>query len=130
MVVWIAEERVCWARSQAVRRRQSAWGLEEMLEFLDEVVDETVIEIHATKVSVTSSSLDFENTLLDCHDRDIGRSSTKTKDEDVALADTRLAETVGDGGSGGLVDDTEHLETGDCSGVLGGLALSVVEVCN
>ena len=64
MVVWIAEERVCWACSQAVRRRQSAWGLEEMLEFLDEVVDKTVIGILNTKVGVTGSGLDFEDTLL------------------------------------------------------------------
>ena len=102
MVVWIAEERVCWARSQAVRRRQSAWGLEEMLEFLDEVVDETVIEIHATKVSVTSSSLDFEDTLPS--DQEGSIKSPSSEDKDFALTNGLLIETVGDSSSSG---DTE-----------------------
>jgi hypothetical protein len=39
-----------------------------------------------------------------------------------------LVKTVGQSGSGGFVDDTENVETGNSSGVLGGSALSVVEV--
>jgi hypothetical protein len=34
------------------------------LEFLDEVVDETVVEVLTTQVGITSSALDLENTLL------------------------------------------------------------------
>ena len=37
---------------------------------------------------------------------------------------TLFVKTAGDGGSGTLVDDTKDLETGDGTGVLGGLKLS------
>ena len=37
-------------------------------------------------------------------------------------------ETVGERGRGRLVDDAEHVQAGDLAGVLGGLALRVVEV--
>jgi hypothetical protein len=48
-------------------------------------------------------------------------------DDDLRLS-TLLIKTVGDGNSGRLVDDTEDLETSDGSGILGSLALGIVEV--
>ena len=39
-----------------------------------------------------------------------------------------LVETVGQRGRGRLVDDAQHFEAGDLAGVLGGLALGVVEI--
>ena len=88
----------------------------------------TVIEILTTKVSITSGGLDFEDTLLDGQERDIEGSSTEIEDEDVALALRLLAETAGDGGRGGLVDDTEDVHARDGTGILGRLTLRVVEV--
>ena len=98
------------------------------LELLDEVVDETVVEVLTTQVSVTGGGLDLEDALLDGQKRDIESSSSEIEDEDVTLADDLLVETVGDGGSGGLVDDTEDVHTGDGTGILGGLTLGVIEV--
>ena len=154
MEVWAADERVRLARSQAVRRRRSARALVERsqreenqsggskteiifqltflvltLKLLDEVVDETVIKVLTTQVSVTSSSLDLENTLLDSQKRDIESSSTQIEDEDIAFARDFLVKTVGDGRSGGLVDDTKDIKTTDDTSILSGLPLRVVEVC-
>lgn len=98
------------------------------LEFIAEVVDETVIEVLATQVGVTGSGLDLEDTLLDGEERNIEGTTTKIEDENVLLTLLLLVKTVGDGSSSRLVDDTENVETGDQTGVLGGLALRVVEV--
>ena len=153
MVVWVPLDRVRLARSQAVRRRRRARGSPDKsfclvvsknlwpselsvapylglaLELLLEVLQKVGVEILATQVSVTSSSLDSEDTTLDVEERHIEGTSTEIVDKDVALL-VRLAstETVGDSSSSWLVDDTENVESGDGTGVLGGLTLVVVEV--
>jgi hypothetical protein len=80
-------------------------------------------------MSVTSGSLDSEDTALDVKKGDIESSSTEIVDEDVALL-VGLAgtETVGNGGGGRLVDNTENVEASNGTSVLGGLPLVVVEV--
>jgi hypothetical protein len=92
------------------------------------VVDQAVVEILTTQVSVTSGGLDLEDTLLNGQKGDIESTTTQIEDQDVALTLGLLVKTVGDSGSGGLVDDTENVETGDETGVLGSLTLRVVEV--
>ena len=80
-------------------------------------------------MGVTGSSLDGEDTTLDVEEGHIEGTTTEIVDQDVALL-LRLAraETVGDSGGSGLVDDTEDVEARDGTGVLGGLTLVVVEV--
>lgn len=79
-------------------------------------------------MSVTGSGLDLEDTLLDGQEGNIKGSTTKIENEDVALTLGLLVKTVGNGGGGGLVDDSEHVEASNQTSVLGGLALRVVEV--
>src|SRR5260221_13810102 len=70
MVVLVAEESVCLAHLQAVRRRRRGTGirrqvlLELALELLDEMVDKVVVEVFSTKVGVTGGGLDLEGALL------------------------------------------------------------------
>ena len=99
------------------------------LELVAEVVDETVVEVLTTKVSVTGSGLDLEDTLLNGEERHIEGATPEIKNEDVLLTLLLLVKTVGNGSGSGLVDDTENVEAGDQTSVLGGLALRVVEVC-
>ena len=85
--------------------------------------------MHKGIAYVTSGSLDGEDTALDVEEGNIESTTTKVVDQDVALL-VGLAgtETVGNGGSGRLVDDTEDVQARDGTGVLGGLPLVVVEV--
>lgn len=98
-------------------------------EFVCEVVDETVVEVLTTQVSVTGSGLDLEDTLLDGQEGDIEGTTTQVEDKDVALTLGLLVKTVGDGSGSRLVDDTEDVEAGNETSVLGSLTLRVVEVC-
>lgn len=90
--------------------------------------DELVIEIFTTKMGVTSSSLDFEDTVVESKEGDIESTTTEIEDEHVLFTLTLLVKTVSNSGSSGLVDDSEHIETSDGTGVLGSLSLGVIEV--
>jgi hypothetical protein len=103
-------------------------GLNLPLEFIDEVIDQTVVEVLTTQVSVTSGRLDLEDTLFDRQQRHIESTTAKIKDENVALTLRLLVETVGDGSGGGLVDDTKDVETSDQTSILCRLSLRIVKV--
>lgn len=81
------------------------------------------------KYLLASSGLDGEDTTLNVEKGHIESTTTKIVDKDVPLLlGLSGAETVGDSGSGRLVDDTEDVEASDGTGVLGSLTLVVVEV--
>jgi hypothetical protein len=90
-----------------------------VLELLREVVDEPVVKVLTAQVGVTGGDL----TSMVRRDTLIEGSSSEIEDEDVTLAHDLLVETVGDGGSGRLVDDSQDIHAGDGAGVLGGLTL-------
>ena len=102
-------------------------GVVLLVVLLDEVLHDTVVEILTTKVSVTSGSQDLENAVVDRQKRHIEGTTTKIVNNDLALV-TGLIKTVSDSGGGGLVDNTEDVETGDSTGILGSLTLGVAEV--
>lgn len=97
-------------------------------ELVDEVVDETVVKVLTTQVGITGSCLDLKDTLLDSQEGHIEGTTAKIEDENVSLTLSLLVETVGDGGSRGLVDDTKDVEPSDEAGIFGSLTLRVVEV--
>ena len=92
------------------------------------VLDDFIVEVFSTQVSVTSGGLDLEDTVFNSQERDIEGSSSKIEDEDILLHTLLLVQTVSDGGGGWLVDDSEHVQISDVSGILGGLSLGIVEV--
>merc|ERR1719498_900687 len=99
-----------------------------LLEVSNAEVDDAVVEVLTAQVGVTVGGLDLKDTVLNGQEGHIESATAEVENEHIALALSLLVETVGDSGSGGLVDDALHVETGDLAGVLGGLALGVVEV--
>jgi hypothetical protein len=77
-------------------------------------------------MSVTGGSQDLEDTLVDRQERDIERSSSQVVDDDLVLA-LGPVEAVGNRCGCGFVDDSENVETGNRTGILGGLTLGVIE---
>ena len=98
------------------------------LELVCEVVDETVVKVLTTQVSVSGSGLDLEDTLLNSKEGDIECTTTQIEDENIALTLSLLVKTVGNGSSSWLVDNTEDVEASNETSILSGLTLRVVEV--
>lgn len=81
------------------------------LELGADVLDESVVEVLASEKSVAVGGFDFEDTLLDFKDGNIeGASSEIIDSDDLVFV---FVETVGEGGGGGLVDDSKNIKTSD-----------------
>jgi len=97
-------------------------------ELLYKVVHHAVVKILATKMSVARRRLHLKDPVLDRQDRHIESAAAEVKDEDVAFCADFLVEPVRDSSGRRFIDDTENIETRDCSSVLCRLTLGVVEV--
>ena len=97
------------------------------LELVDQPLDDAVVPVVATEVVVTGGGADLDHALADLQQRDVEGAATEVEDQD-GLFLLALVQPVGQRGRGRLVDDAQHVEAGDLAGLLGGLALGVVEV--
>ena len=97
-----------------------------LLELGCEVFDETHVEVFTAEEGVAVGRLHFEDAVADFENRDIEGAAAKVVDGD-GLA-VLLVEAVGERRSGRLVDDAQDFKAGDLAGILGCLALRVVEV--
>jgi hypothetical protein len=77
-------------------------------------------------VVVTRGRLDLEHAVADLQHRHVERAAAEVEDEDRLVG--LLVEPVRQRSGGRLVDDALDVEAGDAAGVLGRLALVVVEV--
>ncbi len=111
-----------------VARHVDSGGL---LEAGDQVVHNALVPVVSTEAVVTGgrANLNGREVVILAHFEQghVERSATEVEDQD-ELVFLALVEAVGQSGCGGLVDDTKNVESGDLAGVLGRLALGVVEV--
>ena len=96
------------------------------LNSLTDPIDDALVDVVAAEVGVAVGGLDFHDAVADFKDRDIEGAAAEIVDRDGLIL--LLVQAVGEGGGGGLVDDAHDLEAGDLTGVLGGLALGIVEI--
>ena len=102
------------------------------LDLIDQPVDDALIPVVAAQVVVTGGGAHLNGgeavvVLAHLEEGHVEGAAAEVEDQD-ELVFLALFEAVGQGRSGGLVDDALDLEAGDLSGVLGGLTLRVVEV--
>ena len=99
-----------------------------LLEGSNAEIDENVIKVFTTEMGVAICGLDFKDAILNGEERHIESASTKIENEHILFTLTGLVKAVSDCGGSRLVDDTLHIETSNSAGVLGCLALGVIEV--
>ena len=97
-----------------------------VLELLGQPVDDPLVPVIPTQVGVARRGLDLEHALADLQQRDVERPTAQVEDEDGLVV--LLIQAVGERGCRRLVDDPKHFEPRDLPGLLGGLALRIVEV--
>ena len=97
-----------------------------LLELGQEPVHDPDVEVVAAEVRVAVGRLDLEDAVAELEDRDVEGAAAEVVDGDLLVL--LLVEAVGERRRRRLVDDPLDLEARDPPGVLGRLALRVVEV--
>jgi hypothetical protein len=88
------------------------------------VINETVVKVLSSKMGICSGSRDFKDTIVNGKERNIKRSSSNIVDDDLGFTAFLVETVIGNSGGGGFVEDTENVETSDCSCVFSGLTLA------
>jgi hypothetical protein len=96
------------------------------LELLSDPVDDAPVEVVSAQVAVAARGAHLDHAVAHVQQRDVEGAATEVEHEHGLLA--RLVQPVGERRGGRLVDDPQHFQPGDLAGVLGRLALGVVEV--
>ena len=97
-----------------------------LLEFFHQIVDDALVEVFAAEEGVAVGGAHFNHVVAHFEDGHVERAAAEVEHDDLFVG--LFVKTVGKGSRGGFVDDTLDVESGDLSGVLGGLTLGVVEV--
>ena len=97
-----------------------------LLELRDHPFDDELIEVVAAEVRVAVGRFHFDHALTHFEHRDVEGAAAEVEHRDGLVL--LLVEAVRQRRRGRFVDDAQHVEAGDLAGVLGGLALRVVEV--
>ncbi len=90
------------------------------------IVDDVLIKVLAAEEGVAVGRFNLEYAVTQLENGDIKGTAAKVKDRDLLFA--LLVHAVSQRSGSWLVDDTQYLEAGDLTGVLGGLTLGIVEI--
>src|SRR5665213_3614885 len=113
---------------QALEGQPVAAQIDALLffELVGEIIDDALVEILAAQEGVAVGGLDLEDAVADLEHGHVEGAAAEVIDRDDAVL--LLLEPIGERGRGRLVDDAQHVEAGDPAGILGRLALAVVEI--
>ena len=79
-------------------------------------------------MSVTVGGLDFENTFFNSKKWNIKSTTSKIEDQNISLLSVLFIETISNGGSSRLINNSENVETRDGTSILSCLSLRVIEI--
>ena len=96
------------------------------LELIGQPVDDTLVKVIAAQMRIARSGKHFGDAVAHLDDGDVERTAAKVVDHDLLVV--FFVRAVGKSRGRRLVDDALDLQAGDGAGILGGLALAVVEV--
>ena len=114
--------RIAWTASACGAKIEAVFAVD----VVESDGDEQVVDVVAAEVGVAVGGDDFEDAFLQLEDGDVEGSAAEVVDGDDAFP--LAVESVGERGCCGLVDQAQDFESGDAAGILGGLALGVVEI--
>ncbi len=97
-----------------------------LFELLGEVVHDPHVEVFPAEEGIAVGRFHFKQAIVDLEDGDVEGAAAKVIDRD--RLGLFLVKAVGERRGGRLVDDAQHFEARDLAGVLGRLALGVVEI--
>ncbi|MGY3077703.1 hypothetical protein ACVWZZ_004074 [Bradyrhizobium sp. LM6.10] len=97
-----------------------------LLELVSEIADQAHVEVFAAEEGVAVGRLHLEHAVADFENRDVERAAAEVVHGD--RTGLGLVQTISERSRGRLVDDAQHFKARDLAGVLGRLALGVVEV--
>ena len=111
------------AHSSRIAGEVDAVGL---LELGHSVLHDALVKVIAAQMGVAAGGQHCKSTVLDLNDGHVKGAAAQIIHQD--LLGCFVVQAVGYSGSRRLVDDAQHVQARDASGVLGSLALAVVEV--
>ena len=79
-------------------------------------------------MGVACSCFDLENTIVNLQKRNIKCSSTQIKNKHISFALFFLVKSISNSGSSWLINDSQHVKARNCSSILSGLSLGVIEI--
>ena len=97
-----------------------------LLELVGKIIDDAHVEVFAAEEGVAVGRLHLEDAVADFEDGNVEGAAAEVIDRDGA--GFLLVEAIGKRRRRRLVDDAQHFKAGDLAGILGGLALAVVEI--
>eukprot|EP00094_Tigriopus_californicus_P011891 TCALIF_11486-PA protein Name:"Similar to YAL004W Putative uncharacterized protein YAL004W (Saccharomyces cerevisiae (strain ATCC 204508 / S288c))" AED:0.44 eAED:0.44 QI:0/0/0/0.4/1/1/5/0/281 len=84
----------------------------------------------SSSVRISSGGLNFKHSILNGQDGDVKSPAPQIEDQHVTLSSLALllVQPVGNGRGSRFIDDPQHFQSGNGSGIFGGLSLRIVEI--
>jgi len=79
-------------------------------------------------MSVTGSSFDFKDTIINSEEGYIKSTTTEIEDKNVSFTFSFFVETVSNSSGSWFIDDSSYRKTSDLTGIFSSLSLGVIEI--